>query len=336
MTLTEELEGITMPNDTRREAAQMLQADWSAVRVQFIGWPGAASAVHKDKKETMARSVGAKRLKGATVPKFDEKHPAYEALTAMRTKIRKAWEGVTNDWVEDGKRLIQYDKIDAFEATMRGLRAELQEARDAFAAVYPELVEAARDDNGDLYDPAAYLATFDGQYTFEVDYPSLNPPEALRLVNPALYAEQSARVAAKFDATVAIVEEGFASTLFEHLDFLQRKLQGLDDGTEKRLHKTAIDNLRTFFETFRTLNLHSSAELDRLVEQAEEILDGRNLYGGKPLTKDELRDSQSLRSDVRTRLSAVTASLEGMLTAAPRRALNRRKKAEDAAPTEQE
>ena len=316
--------------NTRQEAARHLQADWGACRVQFVGWPGTAAGVRKDKKQVMAEAIGAKRLKGASLPKFDDKHPAYQALVAIKGRIREAWEAATNDWVEDGKRLIRYDRIESFERTMQGLRAELDAARTAFAGVFPELVEQARADNGDGFDPSKYPSTVEGLYTFELDYPSLDPPEWLRNVNPTLYAEQSARVAARFDATVSLIEEGFASTLFELLDHLQTKLAGLDDGTAKRLHEDTIDNLTEFFQTFRRLNVHSSQELDRLVAQAEEVLSGRNLMGSEPITRDALRDNQHLRADVRTRLSAVSASLEGMMTEMPRRVLNRRKKAEDA------
>jgi hypothetical protein len=328
-TLTQELD--VMATDTRRDASRHLQSDWGACRLQFEGWPGATAAVKADKKAKMAEAVGAKKI-AASCPKFDTKHPAYKALTTCKGKIKKLWEASTLDWVEDGVRLIRQDRIDNFNATMAPLQAELREARDAFEAVYPELVRDARDDNGELYDPSAYLDDFDGQYCFSIEYPSLQPPVWLQGMNPALYAEQSARIAARFDQAVSMAEDMFISELFKAVDFLQGKLQGLDDGTEQRLHETAVENLRDFFKRFQSLNLHSSAELDRVVEQAEAVLSGRNLLGGKPLTKDELRDSASLRSDVRTRLSAVSATLEGMMTAAPRRSINRRNKKADETP----
>lgn len=316
-----------MNSDTRLEASRHLQSDWGAVKLCFEGWPGTSAAVREDKKAVMAESVGAKKI-SASVPKFDTKAPAYKALVALKGRIKALWESSTLDWVEDGVRLIRQDRVEDFNSKTAGLMAELDEARRAFAEVYPELVEQAEADNGDLFDRTKYLASFDGAYTFTLDYPSLNPPAWLQSFNPNLYAEQSARIAARFDAAVSMAEEAFAEELFKAVNTLQTKLQGLDDGTEKRLHATAVDNLREFFERFRSLNLHSSAELDRVVAQAEEVLSGRNLLGGQPLSKDELRDSASLRADVRTRLSAVSASLEGMLTAAPRRSLNRRKKAE--------
>jgi hypothetical protein len=326
-TLTQELSMATANN--RTEAANHLQSDWGGCAVSFVGWPGTTSAVKPDKKAIMADAVGAKKI-GASVPKFDTKAPTYKALVAVKGKIKETWERFTLDWVEDGIRLIRQDRLADFRAAIEPLTAELDTARDAFAAVYPDLIARARDDNGDLYDPAAYLPTFDGQYAFTVDYPSLTAPSWLRDFSPNLYAEQSAKIAARFDQAVSLAEDAFAGELATMLDTLQRKLNGLDDGTEKRLHESSLTNLREFFRRFQSLNLHSSAELDRVVAQAEEALSGKSLIGGQPVTREELRDSESLRRDVRTRLSAVTATLEGMMVNQPRRALTRRPKPTEA------
>jgi hypothetical protein len=125
-----------------------------------------------------------------------------------------------------------------------------------------------------------------------------------------------------------MAEDAFVGELADAIDDLQRKLNGLDDGTAKVLHTSTIENLAIFFKRFKSLNLHSSAELDRLVEQAETVLSGKTLLGGQPITRDELRDSGSLRAEVRSRLSAVSASLDGMLVAKPRRSIKRRNQSE--------
>jgi len=330
MTLTEELNSVDTSNTNRREASNALQSDWAAIRVSFDGWPGTGQSVKRDKQDEMAHAVGAEKLKSASVPKFNDKHPAYKALKSVKGKIKDLWELRTLDWVEDGVRLIRQDRIDQFNRDMDPLRAELDAAREEFRAVYDSLVEEARIANGPLFDGTKYLATFDGAYTFTVDYPSLTVPSYLKGLNPKLYEEACARVNARFDAAVASFEEEAFGTLAKLTEDLQRKLAGIDDGTEKRLHDSTLTNLREFFDRFKSLNIHSSAELDRVVAQAEEALSGKSLIGGKPLTRDELRDSESLRRDVRTRLAAVTASIEGAMVAAPRRAINRRKAPETA------
>ena len=97
-------------------------------------------------------------------------------------------------------------------------------------------------------------------------------------------------------------------------------MTGINDGQPKRLHPANVDNLREFFERFRRLNLHSSAELDQAVAQAESALS----LGGHPLTRDDLRDSHGIRQHVATKLSAALATVDGLLVNQPRRNINRR------------
>ena len=52
----------------------------------------------------------------------------------------------------------------------------------------------------------------------------------------------------------------------------------------------------------------AAAKLDR-ASQPERAFFGRNLIGGRAITRDELRDSESLRRDVRSCPAGVTAAL---------------------------
>ena len=315
----------------RTEAAQHLQADFAGVRLSF-GRMGTRKTLTTGQRQTAADQFDAAGdYISAGKKLIDTRAPVFKAVTAVLTKAREYWQSVTLPYPEPGVRLIRQDQLDAFMGKTAGFQAELAQAVAALAGHYDDLKERAKSKLGDLYNPADYPATLEGLFRIEADLPSLAPPEYL-MGNPQLYAEQSAKIAARFNEAVSLAEEAFTSELAQFVENLQSKLQGLDDGTEKRLHETAIGNLREFFDRFKTLNLHSSPELDRIVEQAEAALSGKNLLGSKPVTRDELRDSASLRSDVRTRLSAVSATLEGMMTSAPRRAINRRKPAADTHP----
>jgi hypothetical protein len=76
-----------------------------------------------------------------------------------------------------------------------------------------------------------------------------------------------------------------------------------------------VDNLTDFFERFRSLNVRSNQQLDDLVAQAQRAV--RNVGA------QDLRDSESLRTEVATRLSRVQASLDAMLVDRPRRRILR-------------
>ena len=78
------------------------------------------------------------------------------------------------------------------------------------------------------------------------------------------------------------------------------------------------DNLTEFFERFKSLNVHSSEQLDNLVSDAQRIVSG--------VEPQALRDSGVLRQHVTTELSRVQSVLDGLLVDRPRRNILRRPK----------
>lgn len=328
MTLTEEL---TVPQDNRRNAASSLASDWAGIRLSFSRM-GTRKTLSKGQRQTAADPFNAEADSlSASKKLIDTKDGAVKKVTAVLGKARETWQAATLPYPEAGVRMIRRDRIDDLTATLAECREELTAAVDELEERYAILREDARQRLGDLFDPSDYPPHLTGLFTIDWDLPSLDVPEYLKGLNPKLYAEQSARIAARFDEAVSMAEDAFIGELAEMIETLQRKLSGLDDGTEKRLHASSIENLNEFFARFRSLNLHSSAELDKVVEQAESALNGRGLIGGA-VTRDDLKDSAAVRREVATRLSAVSATLDGLMTISPRRAINRRKPAADATP----
>ena len=86
-------------------------------------------------------------------------------------------------------------------------------------------------------------------------------------------------------------------------------------GEKKVFRDSAVTNLTDFFRRFRSLNVRSNADLDRLVEVAQ-----RAVQGAQP---QNIRDSESLRQHIGTQLSSVQSVLDGMLVDQPRRRILR-------------
>jgi hypothetical protein len=86
-------------------------------------------------------------------------------------------------------------------------------------------------------------------------------------------------------------------------------------GQRKVFRDSAITNLTEFFQRFRALNVRSNADLDQLVETAQQVLRGADPH--------VVRNSASLRSQITTQLSAVQSHLDQMLVDSPRRRILR-------------
>ena len=159
---------------------------------------------------------------------------------------------------------------------------------------------------GSLYDDADYPATLVGLFGVAWDFPSLEPPDYLVALSPAVYEQERARVAARFDEAVELAERAFADEFARLVEHLAERLSGADaDGSPKVFRDSAVGNLREFFDRFKELNVRSNPELDALVERARRAVRGA--------TAQDLRDAPAVRERVAAGLSQVRGSLDALL-----------------------
>ena len=199
---------------------------------------------------------------------------------------------------------------------------ELDEAVSTLDEHFGELKMAARERLGSLYNPGDYPVSLRGLFGIAWEYPSVEPPEYLRRLSPALFEQECQRVTARFDEAVQLAEEAFISELNRLVSHLSERLSGQEDGKPKVFRDTAVENLREFFSRFQQLNVRSNAELDSLVEQAQRILRG--------VEPQQLRDNTNRRQQVASQLVGVQATLDGLMVDRPRRSIIRPKQREQA------
>jgi hypothetical protein len=161
-----------------------------------------------------------------------------------------------------------------------------------------------------------------GLFSVEFDYPSVEPPEYLLHLNPHLYQQERDRIAARFDEAVQLAEEAFTAEFARLVSHLTERLTAGPDGERKVFRDSAITNLTEFFHRFKSLNVRSNADLDRLVETAQQTLSQAD--------PQSVRTDTSLRAEITTRLSTVQAALDEMLVDPPRRRILRQGRPERA------
>lgn len=99
------------------------------------------------------------------------------------------------------------------------------------------------------------------------------------------------------------------------MSHLAERISGASDGRPKIFRDTAVTNLHEFFERFRTLSVRSDADLERLVDQAQKLLQG--------IEPQAQRHNPSLRLQLANQLAAMQSSIDGLLVDRPRRNLIR-------------
>jgi hypothetical protein len=295
--------------------AQRLARTMAAVRVSFT-WLGVRKTLSRQQKQEAAESFGAEgEYLSAAKKLLDTSHPAYKAVTAVRNRAISYWRAMSLPYPEPGVRLIRQDRVEAFDAQMRDLRDALAEAVAELDQSYDQLRSAARSRLGRLYNPADYPPTLRDLFAIQWDFPSVQPPDYLLELNPRLYEQEQARIAARFEEAVKLAEEAFTSELSQLLSHLLERLRGDQDGAPKVFRNSAVANLNEFFQRFRSLNVRSSPQLDELVEQAKKVITG--------VGAQDLRENSSLRQRISTQLAGVQSVLDGMMLDQPRRRILR-------------
>ncbi|MCH7725336.1 MAG: hypothetical protein IH991_02465, partial [Planctomycetes bacterium] len=92
------------------------------------------------------------------------------------------------------------------------------------------------------------------------------------------------------------------------------RLQGLNDGTAKRFSDSNITNLCEFFDRFKSLSIGSNGDLDQLVSEAKDAVQG--------ISPDWLKQSEPLRDSIRDKLGTIGQQLDELMVARPKRAIS--------------
>lgn len=102
-----------------------------------------------------------------------------------------------------------------------------------------------------------------------------------------------------------LAEAAFIEEMSRLVCHLTERISGSGDGQPRVFRDMAIENIREFFQRFRELNVHSSEQLDQLVELSQRILSG--------VEPQSLRDNDTVRQHVATQLSVVQSTLDGLM-----------------------
>ena len=142
-------------------APARMRMTMAAVRVMFT-WLGTRKTLTPDQKSQAADSFGAEREYPSAGKKLlDVSHPAFKAVTGVRSRIQAYWKGISLPYPEPGIRLIRQDDIASFTVQLTTLKKYLQQAVTNLDECYAELKSAARRRLGRLFNVADYVRSND-------------------------------------------------------------------------------------------------------------------------------------------------------------------------------
>lgn len=277
----------------------------------------ARKSLTRDQVGTAANQFSADaKMLSASKSLLNTRDPAYKAVAATINRARHFWWSLTVDYPVTGIRLIRKALVETFDEEMKQIKAELDQNVEALEAKYAELRTEAVKRLGTLYNESDYPESMALQFSLVWDFPSVEPPDDLKKLNPALYEAEKARIAARFDEAVSMAEESFTSELSKLVSHLTEQLTGHDEetGKPKVFRASAVENLKSFFDRFQTLSIHSNPELDALVEAAKRTVER--------VDPTALRKDEAARKSISGSMAEVAARLDSMMVNRPTRAIS--------------
>ncbi len=108
---------------------------------------------------------------------LDTKHPAYKAVSSVKSRINSYWKSETLPFPQTGIRLIRQDSVEAFNERLGEFQQELEQAVSRLDDEFSELKFAARDRLGDLFNEADYPPSLNGLFSVTWGiFPTLKSP----------------------------------------------------------------------------------------------------------------------------------------------------------------
>ncbi len=299
------------PTSRRTTSAERLQTSTAAVRLS-LRWFGVRKTLSPEQKAEAAEAFGAAgEFLSAGKKLLDTRHPAYSAVSSVRGRIQSVWKGLSLPYPEPAIRLIRRDDIERLDSELTSLRGELTNAVEQLDRRYAELRTTAQQRLGRLFNLSDYPASLSGMFAVDWDFPSIEPPDYLRQLSPELYEQECRRVSARFDEALQLAEQAFLAELSQLVTHLTDRLSGTEDGKPKVFRDTVVSKLTEFFERFRRMNVRSNEQLDTLVSQVEDLVNG--------VQPQSLRENRVLRESVAAELNQLQPVFDGLLVDRPRR-----------------
>jgi hypothetical protein len=291
---------------------------------------GGSKALSADQNAEIASTAGttAKRL-SASKRLYDSKHPAIRKVNEIINQAEAYWKSMTLPYVEPGVRLLRHDLVLEFEQTMRRISESLTPSLENLQANLGEIREQAQQELGTLFNAQDFPNDVRGLYRIAWNYPNTEPPNYLAKLSPEIYQQEVARVRQRFDDTVELALGSFTTNFKEVLERIAEQLaEAKTPGRKKAFYESSVDHLketvRFFREQIAPLSLHrfNDSKLDEVVTQAENLFSG---FTNSEEAAKEVRNSTIFRDEVKDLVDQMQTSLEGLITDAPLRKINRRR-----------
>ncbi len=208
---------------------------------------------------------------------------------------------------EIGIHLLPIAALETVEYRLRQFAEDRKELVSAFITAYPSLCQDAAKRLRSLYNPADYPPVEDvaREFGFSWQYVSFGVPDQLKGISREVWEQEREKAAQRMAEASTKIQHVLRESMAKLVQHMADRLKEGPDDKPLRFKETTVSNLIGFLTNFEFRNVTDDAELQTLVAQARQLLQG--------VSADDLRTTGDLRTKVQHGMAGIAAQLDTML-----------------------
>lgn len=263
-------------------------------------------------------NVTAARLGKYKKNAIDVQNKEFVAVCEAAGELRQTHYKHTLPWGQDGARILTTEAFERYSAAIRHARWKFDVAADAFASVYPTLIEAAKAELKEAFNESDYPRHVRSKFGVDLQIMPLPDSTDFRVnLSADVVWDIKRNITEALHRTVNEAMQAPYARLHELVDRMARRLSVVPElrkrgtpytGATGTFRDSLVEGLAELIEIMPGLNLTKDAKLDELCESAKQMIAG--------VTPELLRNDMTKRAEVAKRATEIADVMAGYMGAA--------------------
>lgn len=280
-----------------------------AARAMLVSFSVSQWTAHKRDKKTsaeIAETKGAKRDSG----NYNKVLIGRENLAAVAAIVQAARQDhifMSLPWMNDGTRILPVQAFTKYAETMRKHREAFESAVSEFVAQYPDYIQQARQDLGELFNPDDYPMRQEIAGKFKWSIGTLPMPDAADFrvdLDQATVLQMQAEMQDQIGEALRAATADAFSRLYDVVQAMASKLAAYDPAKGKQgnpFRDSLVSNMRELLEIMPSLNLTGDSALETAIATARDRLaihEAQDLRDNAELRKETATEAAKLADEI--------------------------------------
>lgn len=218
-----------------------------------------------------------------------------------------------NPLFKNGTYLIPLGLIEEIDTMIENYKNNRDTLVNDFIDEYDNSVENAKERLGGLFVASDYPSKEVVARSFNVSsqYIEIGIPEKLGVIAPEIFQKEKKAFQEKLTLAADEITAAMRESFQELVNHMIERLQPDEQGNTKIFRDSLVRNFREFMDTFNARNITNDEELQKLVDQARSVLNGKSA--------SDLRNNDDVKTQVSNGMNQIKNSLTNMIMNSPRR-----------------